>query len=175
MIVRNKKKSEGQSTIEFLTTLIFVIGIIFFYVKMSLSMTSGFLVHYATFISSRAYLVKDTNSNEPNGSDGAAKALAQQVFNDFNLENIIPNFAPTFSVSDPEGNNNKVFNGVFVEYDAPFSISNLFGGKESARYVSESFLGREPTRAECLQQVCKAIDDLGASCTLHTTVFDNGC
>ena len=50
---------DGQSTIEFVMTLSFAIGMTMLFVSQALNMTVGFMVHYATFMGGRTYLTAD--------------------------------------------------------------------------------------------------------------------
>ena len=44
------------------------------------------------------------------------------------------------------------------------------------RTISESFLGREPSRQECIERICEAFSAIdGGGCSSHTTIYDNGC
>jgi len=56
MILRGKKKEEGQSTVEFALTLILLMGFVLFFFQLSMVFAFGNYVHYATFMSARAYL-----------------------------------------------------------------------------------------------------------------------
>ncbi len=137
--------------------------------------TSGFYIHYANFMASRAYLTVDTNSSTPNGGDNAALTQAKIVFNSYKPGVMITGFNGVLTGNDPQSVSKKLYVGTRVDYSLPFSFSEMIGGREPVKYVSESFLGREPTRAECLARVCSAMQDLGVSCQTHVTFFDNGC
>jgi hypothetical protein len=169
------KKEDGQSTIEFLMTFIFSFGFIFLFYKIALDTTSGFYIHYANYMASRAYLTYERNSNTPSGGDGGAAQLAKQVFDSYKPDVMIRNFNGNFAVNDPQSVGNKLYVGPYVRYSVPFSFTELIGGKEPVNYYTESFLGREPTRSECLERVCKSMRDLGAQCATHVTYYDNGC
>jgi hypothetical protein len=157
-------------------SFIFGIGFLFVIFKVAINYTNGYLVHYATYMASRAYMVVDTNSNQPDGSDGAAAQRAQQVFAKYKAEAIIPSLAGALQVNNP-GAVMPAFVGTWVEYTDKFTFSSLFGGNEDVTFRSESFLGREPTRSECLQQICAAMAEppLSSDCDLHVTFYDNGC
>ena len=58
------RSQEGQSTIEFALTLILLMGFVLFYLQLSLVMAFGNYVHYATFMSARAYLSGGENQAE---------------------------------------------------------------------------------------------------------------
>ena len=55
-------------------------------------------------------------------------------------------------------------------------VSSMIGGKGPLTMVSESFLGREPSRQECIERICSTFSAIdGGSCSSHTTIYDNGC
>ena len=175
----DKKKEAGQSTIEFLLTFIFVLAFIFSTLKLSFIYTNGYLVHYATFMASRAYLVVDINSNQPEGSDGAAWRRASEVFKRFPLDKFIGGYDQNLQVNHPDsggqGFDRNLYVGVFTDFSHTFGLSPVVGGRKEVRFRSESFLGREPTRAECLERICMALRLVGGNCENHSTIFDNGC
>ncbi len=169
-------KNQGQSTLEFLFSFVFSFSLIFLFVKMALNYTNGFLVHYATFMASRSYMVLDTNSRTPEGSDSLSKERAIEVFkNNYYLSKFLNGVDLELKFNDPEFQGNKLYVGPYVEYADQFSLSPLFGGGIKLNLKSESFLGKEPTRAECLSRICYAIGQLGVSCSVHATLADNGC
>ncbi len=165
---------KGQSTIEFLSALSFVIAIIFFYVKMALNITNGYLMHYATYMASRAYLV---------GDDAGANAIGFAKNNAIVVYNGIKQYALPFDqggtlvFNEPQTVDKKVFVGAWTSFKQKFSYSAIVGGTALMEYVSESFIGREPTISECIQQACAMIRlSTGISdCGQGTTVIDNGC
>ena len=177
-MLKKQKKNKGQSTIEFIATFSFLIGFIFLFFKFSLLYTNGYLVHYATFMASRSYLVFDNNSNNPNGgADNDAGRRAQLVFNDFNINKFIPSLKKTsIQIHDPEdggGSARNLYVGVSFQYQDKFPLPRIGGKSKILSFKSESFLGREPTRSECIDQICKAF---GSNCeSSHTTLSDNGC
>ena len=169
------KNEKGQSTIEFLMGIIFVFGFLFLFLRVSITLTNGYLVHYATFMASRAYLVADNNSNQVNGADGFAFKQSEEVFASFRVANFISGFSGELEANSPEFGGNKVFVGLWVEYQDKFALNGLIGGGQKLTLRSESFLGREPTRAECLERVCAANIEVGGNCRVHSTLVDNGC
>lgn len=174
----NLKKNKGQSTIEFIMTFTVAVGFIFLFLKMALNYTDGFMVHHATFMASRAYLVSDENRGGPGGvqlDDNRAILKARQVFTKYLPEGLVKGVeANMLKENDPDTTKFHAFVGLWVEYYQRFSMG-FIGGKESIHFVSESFLGREPTRQESREQVCEAIKGLGLNkCDIHVTLEDNG-
>ena len=173
------QKDEGQSTIEFLLVFVFIIGFIFSFAKLSLFYTNGFLVHYATFMASRAYMVVDTNSNQPAGSDGAALAQAKKIFREIPLNKFIEGYDMNLKDAPPDAGgvryDRNLYVGVYTDFSQDLITPTLIGAKKDVQLRSESFLGRSPTRAECMENVCKAMQLLGGDCVHHSTMVDNGC
>lgn len=177
-------KNAGQATIEFLFTFVFSVGILFLFVSLAINFTSGYIAHYATYMASRTYLTYDNTSFSESFSDDYAKAQAQEVFESFKLEKLaIKNGVLEFN--EPSANNRYEYVGVRYSFEKNLSLFKPFGGNQKSKLVSESFLGREPIRATCLKQTCKAIAHIlqksglggtGDTCdNPHTTLFDNGC
>lgn len=158
-------------------TFTVAVGFIFLFLKMALNYTDGFMVHHATFLASRAYMVND--QDRQNKEDGDARALekARAVFTKYLPEGFVKNVdAGMIKENNPSPTQTKfhAFVGLWVEYSQRFSMG-FIGGKESIRFISESFLGREPTRKESRDQVCKAITEaFGVGCDVHVTLEDNG-
>jgi hypothetical protein len=175
-----EKNNRGQSTIEFILTFTAAVGFIFLFLKMALNYTNGYIVHHATFMASRAYLVGDSELDpKPEAGDAKALDLAKSVFSKNLPSALIPNFNGSLKANDPDSAKFAVFVGVWVEYTQAFSLG-FVGGKDQVTYRSESFLGREPTRAESTTQVCRAIASVtgqgpdSGGCSTQATLDDNG-
>lgn len=165
----------GQSTMEFLLSFTFVFALIFLIFQIGVSFTNGYLVHYATFMASRTYLVIDNNSNTIASGDEDAKGRAISVFNGIPMDRFIPGFRSELHINHPMTVTNNIFVGAWVEYPEKFGISELIGGIKDVKLRSESFLGREPSRVTCLVRICEAMKEVGGTCGDHTTFFDDGC
>jgi len=169
----------GQSTIEFLLSFTFAIGIIFFTVSLGLNYTSGYLVHYSTYMSSRTYLTYDSTSNNPQSSDSSAETKAREVFQGFGLDKFgIDNYSD-LSFNAPGITDTYEYVGAVFKYFKPLSFFKILGGDIELELTSESFLGREPVRMDCLQRTCDSMNGLSTNnCpgdVPHITAFDNGC
>lgn len=173
----NFKKNKGQSTIEFIMTFTVAVGFIFLFLRMALNYTDGFMVHHATYMASRAYLVSDEDRRSLDEGDAKAIEKARQVFTKYMPDGLVKGVeAGSLKENNPDPQKTKfhAFVGVWIEFSQRFSMG-FIGGKESIRFISESFLGREPTRSESRSQVCQAIMSLGLSkCDVHVTLEDNG-
>ena len=75
---RKARDSEaGQSTIEFALVLMLLMGFILFYLQLAMVMGFGNYVHYATFMSARAYL--SASGSEPDQAERAKAVINQMV------------------------------------------------------------------------------------------------
>lgn len=178
-LCRKKHNEKGQSTIEFLTSIIFVLGMFYTFIQLAFNATDGFYVHYATFMASRTYLVADSNSINAESVDNFAKAMAEETFKNLKVS------AFGYDLSGLKFNlQSQVGSGLSVLYlgaiftfkqnlsPVPF-ISNL-----EMTLTSESFLGKEPSKQECVERIGKAMEKAKSGVfndfILHT-FFDNGC
>ena len=145
----------------------------FLFIGLGLNSATGYLVHYATYMSARTYLVHDEGSNQPATEDNLAIQKAKEVLERFQLQSFgLSNPLSKISFNRPVESKYEYVGAVF-EFDIDL---NVFGGGDPAKLISEAFLGREPPRSECLQRVCNQMNDI-YSCAekTHTTAFDNGC
>lgn len=167
------KNNKGQSTVEFVITFAFTIGLTFLFLSSSINYVGGYLVHYGNFVASRAYLTFDSSSSSIAGSLADAKVEAERVFHSYNLSG--------FGAHNVEVNSplevKPLFTGTVVTYKRKLSLVKFLTGNEEATLVSESFLGKEPMRNECLTNICKAMGDGSGGCsnTMDVTLYDNGC
>ncbi len=170
------KEENGQSLMEFIMTFAFVIMFVGVFARFALNITNGFIVHYVTYQSSRAFLVHDNNSLEIETTDNAAKAKALEVF-----ESYLPDFPKSqIEVRVPQAGETakNLFTGVVAKFEQPFALAAM-GGDTPLKLVSESFLGRIPTIYYCIERACKAITTISgdgpSDCDGNTTIMDNGC
>lgn len=183
MAFRLINKHSGQSTIEFLLTFVFALAFIFNFVQLAVNTGAGYLAHYTTFMASRSYLVYDDNSINPQTSDRGAELDARSQIDSKSGLDIIAIKNPEVSFNPPGNFPQKwEYTGVRMKIRKGFSPLSIVGGTVSASMISESFLGREPTRGTCLQRICNGIfaAHVGFACSfqaenLHLTLFDNGC
>ncbi|MBC7715275.1 MAG: hypothetical protein H7177_18155 [Rhizobacter sp.] len=167
--------NKGQSTLEFIMTFTTAVGFIFLFLKMAMNYTDGFMVHHATYMAGRAYMVSDENRDSLEEGDSLAMKKAREVFTSYLPEGLVKDVTATMlQENNPGVVKFQAFIGVYIKYEEKFSLGFL-GGKFPIRMTSEAFLGREPTRRESRTQVCNAIMDLGlGSCSVHVTLEDNG-
>ncbi len=173
--MENKRKDKGQSTIEFILSFSTSVGFIFLFFKMATNFADGYMVHHATYLASRAYLVNDQDRDAVEEGDNRAFLKAQNVFRSYLPEGLVQGVTSgNLKEASPGDAKFQAFIGVFAQYTQRFSLG-FIGGTESILFTSESFIGREPTRVESRQQVCEAIRYLGLDrCDVHVTLDDNG-
>jgi hypothetical protein len=179
------KNIKGQSTIEFILTFTIVISFILLFLKMALNYTNGYMVHHAVYMASRSYLVHDSQAgisdSEIAAQDEKAAGFATDIFAKYLPSALISGFdnhAIKFNHPSNATLGSKAFVGAYAEFQQPFA-SGLVGGKDIVTFRSESFLGREPTRAESYNQTCEAMkkavsEGMDTNCSIHTTLDDNG-
>jgi hypothetical protein len=174
--IKNMKENnqKGQSTIEFILSFSVTISFIFLFLQMAINYTNGYLIHHATFMASRAYLTADSEQKNPVDGDNNAVTLARIIFNRYLPSFLRPNDINKLKINGPN-TDKKAFVGLYYEFSQIFSLS-LIGGRENMDFRSESFLGREPTRPETYEQVCKRMKSLisASMCEFHMTLEDNG-
>lgn len=173
---------QGQSTVEFIVTFAFGVSLVFVIFNTSINYATGYLVQYATFMGSRVYLTSDSHIGSvgdvaPSLSFSAQRA--EEAFKVYNLSMIkIPNENFKINkVEDVDGDNQKNLTvGAYTTFEVPMDVLGRVAGQKKLELVSESFLGKEPTRAECATRVCEAItgqDD--CSMSMDITLYDDGC
>ena len=179
---KTKLNSKGQSTIEFIISFSFVFAFTFVFFRIALLYANGHLVHYATYMASRAYMVYDSNATHPHGDDENAAKLAQKVFEKFKLGSLIKNFDNSLNVHHPRDFSDykkNLYVGVWVDFKQKLPIPFAIKGRD-LDLRSESFLGREPTRSECYWRIAYSMGGAVGGGNdkykgLHSTLFDNGC
>lgn len=182
--------SQGQSTVEFAMTLGLLVSIILFFLQLSLVMAFGSYVHYATFMAARTYqsgasarsrqreraaeivtlLLKKGPGQEgidrwPGLGTGIASGTTPAGATIGAGPQLAQNPVPSFSWQE----------GVRYTFRSrlllmPFLRDDASAGGDpisSVDLTAESWLGREPTREECLESVAASTGGRG--------VVDNGC
>lgn len=175
-----KNNQDGQSTIEFIFSFIFAVSLILMVFNTSLNYASGYVTHYATFMASRIFMVRDTAvNNDWSGAQSKSQGveMAKQAFKErYNLS--------IFNInSDLEINNNPdtdagqyLMVGAFVRYDRKIDLVGQITGGKKLELISESFLGREPVRSVCASRICMAITGQeNCNSSWDVTLFDDGC
>lgn len=179
-----KKKSceKGQSTIEFLVSFVFGVSVVFMVFNSALNYSTGYLVHYATFMASRVYLVSDNATgtiNNPESSLGDGVEDATETYNLYRLD-IFKIGSDKFEVNrlDGQGMSTQEYMtvGARTIFDLSIDAIGKVLGQSKLELVSESFLGHEPSRAHCANRTCVGITGTpNCSNDMDITLYDNGC
>lgn len=171
-LMANNQK--GQSTVEFIISMSLMFSFVFLFVSIAYNFTQGYLMHWSTYKAGRHFLVFERNSNSDPTSDQRALDEARDVFEASGLsEDFITNRTRGLQARMPGDQSGLV--GVFVEFEQRLSLFSYLGGSEEIGLISEAYLGREPTKIECMERVCRAMDSSGNCGNLAATYFDNGC
>ena len=137
------KNEKGQSAIEFILTFAFSLGFVFLFVNLALNLTSGYLNHYVNFMASRTYLVQDSGINNEITVLNFAREEAQKTFDRYPISQF--GIDAEFKVIK-SGTRSGLYVGTTSQFEKPLSSMPLIGSAEDAILLSESFLGKEPTR-----------------------------
>lgn len=168
----------GQATIEFLMTFIFGFGFLFLFSRLSLNYTAGFYNHYATFMASRAFLVHDQLEANVNGVMTNSLRRAQNAFDKYRVDLWISDTSAQTLKLAPLGTSQFNQVGLHNGFEVPMSDFGPLGGNIFLNLYSESYLGKEPTRYMCRQQIneiMRRINGGGSENMKQVTLFDNGC
>jgi hypothetical protein len=170
---------DGQSTVEFILTFAFGVSLILAIFSTAMNFATGYLVHYATFMASRVYLTSDSHIGGI-GSSGAslngAEAKAKDVFNGYKLTFFnVPNDNFVINPAGATDPSSYLTVGGYTTFELRIDVLGNLTGQKKLEMVSESFLGKEVTRAECATRMCYAIT--GSTCdeTMDITLYDDGC
>jgi hypothetical protein len=175
-----KLDQKGQSTIEFIFTFAFGVSIILLIFNSAINQTTGYMVHYATFMASRTYLTADKHIGAFGATQaalGGAEQKAQAVFNKYNLP-FLGVKKLVFKINAPDSGNpaNYLTVGATAQFEQSMDVVGKLAGQKKLELVSESFLGKEPTRAECATRVCRAVTGQdNCDNNMDITLFDDGC
>lgn len=167
----------GQVAIEFVLVIGFALGMTFLFFTQAFNATEGYLVHYANFMAGRTYLTAEIGSNDVGSNLNYASTLAEEVYKSYPLANFkINSKFETVSYSEGSG----LFTGTTAKFEKNLNIFPGIGAGDKAQFLSETFLGKEPTRITCHEQVCAAITGSRSSCVskvdqMDATLYDNGC
>lgn len=169
-----KLNQSGQSTIEFIFCFSFGVCIILMVFNTAMNYTTGYLVHYATFMASRHYLTNESfggNVSLVEAEEAAKRSFANYQLGIFSVPNDALKFNP------PGGSPEEHLKvGTYAVFKKRVDPIGQITGQSEMTLVSESFLGKEPTRAVCASRTCKAITGRD-TCdkSMDITLFDDGC
>ena len=173
---------KGQSSIEFIMSLIFTFALMGFAIHLSINTAVGYIVHYATFVASRTFLVANSNDEQ---NDNAAMTTARASFDrviGIPGKNSLMDFHSVDLMESSGGLYEYI--GVYTKFSRKMAPrGSPIASNVNVQFISESYLGREPTRRRCWERVCEIMQSAyGPSCAPNpgqspyfATLFDNGC
>jgi hypothetical protein len=172
MMINNQK---GQATIEFILSMILVLAFLFLFITLGINHTLGYVVQYVTYMSGRTYLSYDNGSNEIESAIQSAESESKKTFARFKLDAI--GLSPSqLQINSPLEIEKKVYVGVYYFFQKPFNLYSIGNNEDNqTNFLSEAFLGKEPTNIDCYNQVCSAMGITNCSKASDVTLFDNGC
>jgi len=169
--MRRRRRESGQSTIEFALTMTLLMGFVLFFVHLAFLFAYGNLVHYATFMSARAYL---SAGEDPEGQVKRAQTVIIRLLKRSEVNPGVEKYqfvakgvegeeipGMYYSPKAPYDGKDRGFSwlqGIRYKFRAtlpmiPLSTGN--GGANSLTLTSESWLGREKTRVEVNSSMLK--------------------
>jgi hypothetical protein len=179
-MAKTKNSEKGQSTVEFILTFAFGVSLILVIFNTAMNFATGYLVHYATFMASRVYLTQDNFTGTVGNSAPAlsgAEDKAKAAFNVYNLS--IFNVSNDSFKINPAGNTDAstyLTVGGVTTFELNIDILGKVAGSKKLEMTSESFLGKEITRAECASRTCYGITQSEAcDDSYDITLYDDGC
>lgn len=191
-----KGRSRGQSTVELLISLFAFITIFFMFVQVGLSFAVANYVQYATFMSARALLAghrtladqkmaAQTYLTKMLGADGRRFGSIAQPdesgSGDFPGATIGP--ASRVKLASPNDSSGAPRDSAWEQgvsfrfktklYMAPMVPGVGRGEGSKVTLESQSWLGRDPSEQECVQQMSSRLKDRFQNSNVAR--FDNGC
>ncbi len=176
------KNQHGQATIEFILTFAFGLSLMLMIFNSAMNYATGYLVHYATFMSSRVLLTSDSFignfGSGYNSSVSRAEERARATFRQYNLGifGIEDNEFFVNVTSEGQSPSEYLTVGTYSRFTQKVDMLGKVAGNTELDLVSESFLGMEPTRLGCAIRTCLAVTGQD-SCdeNMDITLFDDGC
>lgn len=175
------KNQDGQSTIEFILTFAFGVSLILVVFTTAINYATGYLVQYATFMASRVYLTQDKFIGDISNPGAALMDSVQNAKNAFVGYKLsafkIPDDNFNINPTDPSNDASSYLTvGGFTTFELSIDPIGKVAGQKKLEMVSEAFLGKEPTRAECASRICFAITgSVACDRTFDVTLYDDGC
>ena len=172
-----KNNQSGQSTIEFIFSFIFAVSLILLVFNTSLNYASGYVTHYATFMASRVFMTQDSNNSQWSAGDrGGAINKAKAAFASFKLDVFGINTQLEINDEQNVSAGEYLMVGAYASFSRKMDMVGQITGQTKLDLISESFLGREPTRGVCASRICKAIrGEDTCSINYDVTLYDDGC
>lgn len=168
------RNNKGQSTAEFILAFAFMALFVIVFIQMAENYVKGYVIHYAAFMTSRSYMVQDKggqNFDEQATETPEGKVLRKMLKVNNKLK---------VQFRNPDSGGKKLFSGTVLTFSESFSPSEMVGGTDKVRFVSESFLGRTFSTSECVANICLLLKETisGGAVECNSgfmTLYDNGC
>ncbi len=175
-------KQSGQATIEFIFTFAFGLSLMLMIFNSAMNYATGYLVHYATFMASRVYLTSELHTGNFQSGYGFSVTQAEQnardAFRQYNLGIFGVEEGEFYVNASREGQSSSEYLtvGTSTRFNQKVDTLGKIAGNTELEMVSESFLGKEPTRVACAIRTCLAITGQ-TTCDdqMDITLFDDGC
>lgn len=183
---KQRQHPAGQAVMEFVLGLMIVISFFFFFIKMSATFVVGNFIHYATFMSARAYM---SSANTQGDQQANAEAVLQKMVGGRWKALIKPNAeasgsvpggfvgAGNYATESPALDNWN--QGATFSYSSKLSIYpwSKEGQGIELKLTSESWMPREQSVNECNQTKAKVTAAIAQSGVIGSLVEwdDNGC
>lgn len=184
-VSRKAAHQSGQALMEFVLGLMIVISFFFFFMKMSATFVVGNYIHYATFMSARAYAssAKSLGDQQTNAETvlqkmvgGRWKALIKP---DANASGSIPGgYVGPGSYSQETPAEDFWNQGTSFSFTSKLSIYpwSKEGQGIDLKLTSESWMPREQSVSECNQSKGKVVAGISSAGVTNVMVeWDNGC
>ncbi len=185
-VKKQKGNRAGQALMEFVLGLMIVISFFFFFLKMSATFVVGNFIHYATFMSARAYMssAKTQGDQQANAETvlqkmvgGRWKALIKP---DAGASGTVPGgFVGAGAYAQDNFALDYWNQGVTYSYTSKLSVYpwSREGQGVDLKLTSESWMPREQSVDECNQTKAKVLSALAQSGITNAAVEwdDNGC
>lgn len=129
---RKGPREAGQSTLEFTLTLLLMFGFFFFYFRLTTVFAFGNFVHYAVYMSARAYLAAGFDQKEQ-------EQRASSVIEGLLMGNAGERYAMFGKgIEVPGGNGSSTIPGLAIGATDQFKPSRLPGWSQGVRYRFQS-------------------------------------
>lgn len=175
---------KGQATIEFIFSFSIACFFLIYFIIYCLNLGAGYLAHYANFVASRTYLSYDSGK-----ATIVSNYIDAEQRSKFEFQKIAVHLKSLGVKFEGDGVKfNGPINGTFYDYYGsylqfllPFEIGVDDDDFVKKSFLTESFLGKEPPRAEC---ACQILQAMGLDCqggqtpndlSVDITIYDNGC
>lgn len=178
------KHSSGQATVEFTLAIILIMGFSLFYIQLCCVFAWANYIHYATFMSARAYLASGPSQEDQ--EERATQVITRMLKRSTALpgQDRLPALAkggpqgevgvPGFFIRAPSGFNGNDRHSSWMEgaryrfrsrlFVIPFGMGGDASSVNQVTLQSESWLGRERSYEDCINEMEK-----------RSPVWDNGC